>query len=179
MTVTPMPRIRLPDVRIEPLAARPDADVISMIVEASQDPEIRRKNYLPAGLDDEGARRYCATSDAVVLYLGDRAVGLAAALPEASPGEGVEVPAGSVELDMWVLAPFRGQGPRWFPLIADRFAERFDHIVGCTWEDNRTAIALLRWSGWRRIGRSYWTCPGMSGWCEVFLYDLAAHRARA
>ena len=63
-------------------------------------------------------------------------------------------------------------------LVADWMAARFERLVGVTWADNETAIALLRWSGWRWIGRSVWSGGGMSGPCEVFLYDLAPHRGR-
>ncbi len=153
-------------------------EVLAMLVEGSFDAEVLVKNYLPQRMDRARAERYLAEADGVVLRLGSRPVGVAVALHEPSPGEGVEIPEGSVELDMWLLAPFRGQGMRWFPLIKDWMAERFDHLVGVTWADNHTAVALLRWSGWRHLGASLWRCEGCEGRCEVFLYDLRAHRER-
>jgi len=172
------PRARAVEVSVTALGAPvEDRDaVIAMLVEGSFDPEVRAKNYLPACMDGGRAETYYAEACGVVLRLGGRPVGVAVALSEPSPGEGVEVPAGSVELDMWVLAPFRGQGVRWFPLMKDWMARRFDHLVGVTWETNRTAIALLEWSGWKRIGRSFWRCETCEGHCEVFLYDLKRHR---
>lgn len=150
-----------------------------MLVEASFDPAIRAKNYLPAGLDTERARAYCASSEGVVLRLGDTPVGVAVAKPDPDPGVGVEIPAGCPELDMWVLAPFRGQGMRWFPLIAAWMAERHEQLLGVTWADNHTAVALLRWSGWKHLGKSFWTDGSCSGHCEVFVYDLRPHRTRS
>jgi len=151
--------------------------VLAMLAEGSFDPEVLASSYLPPRMDLAGASRYAATARGLVLRLDGRPVGIAVALAEPSPGEGVEVPAGSVELDMWLLAPERGQGMRWFGLIKAWMAERHDHLVGVTWSRNTTAVALLRWSGWRHLGRSHWRCDAVEGACEVFVYDLAAWRA--
>jgi len=163
---------------ISPLAdATEHDDVIAMLVEGSFDPAVREKNYLPACMDAARARAYCAEACGVVLYLDGRPVGVAVAKPDPDPGTGVEIPAGCPELDMWVLPRWRGQSMRWFPLIAAWMAQRFDELLGVTWADNHTAIALLRWSGWKWLGQSFWSCETCSGHCEVFLYDLRPHRA--
>lgn len=171
--------ITLP-VSIEPFAAlSPDDDaVLAMLIDGSRDPEVLRKNYLPRPLDRDRARSYLASTEGVVLRLGGDAVGVAAALPDPSPGEGVAVPAGSVELDMWLLPQARGQGPRWFKPVLAWIAERHDTLVGVTWADNHIAVAMLIWSGWRQVGRSHWRDDTMAGDCLVFQLDLAAWRAR-
>ena len=184
-TATRVPRMpqrssQPPAVTISPLgpAGAESEDVVAMVVEGSFDPEVRIKNYLPSRMDTERAREYCAGANGIVLRLDGKPVGVAVARPDPDPGVGVEIPAGCVELDMWVLPAYRGQGMRWFPLITDWMAQRFDQIVGVTWEDNHTAIALLRWSGWKWIGRSFWSGGGCSGHCQVFIYDLRPHRTR-
>ena len=154
-------------------------EVVAMLVEASFDPQIRAKNYLPPAMDAARARAYCVNANGVVLRLGGRPVGIAVARPGPDPGQGVEIPAGCPELDMWVLAPHRGQSMRWFPLITTWMAQRFDELLGVTWADNRTAVALLRWSGWKWLGQSFWTDGTCEGRCEVFLYDLRPHRRAA
>jgi RimJ/RimL family protein N-acetyltransferase len=158
-------------------------DVIAMVVQASFDSSVRANHYLPPCMDEAAARRYCETTDGVVLRLGSRPVGVLAVLHDPHPGEGVEIPAGSVEFEMWVLPEYRGQGMRWFPLVASWLAQRFHTLVGVTWSTNETAIALMRWAGWKWLGRTFWRGEGefaeVQGSCEVFLYDLTPHRARA
>lgn len=166
-------------VSITPFAAlTDDHDVVEMLLVGARDPEVLRKNYLPRPLDHAAARAYLAATEGVVLRLGGAPVGVAAALPDPSPGDGVSVPAGSVELDMWLLPEARGQGPRWFNPVLAWIAERHAHLVGVTWADNHVAIEMLRWVGWQHIGTSHWRDDTMAGDCEVFLLDLAAWRAR-
>lgn len=167
-------------VSISPFTAvAPDDDaVVEMLLAGARDPDVLRKNYLPRPLDRAGALAYLAATEGVVLRLAGAPVGVAAAMPDPSPGEGVDVPAGSVELDMWVLPTARGQGPRWFTPVLAWIAERHRHLVGVTWADNHVAIDMLRWVGWQWIGRSHWRDDTMAGDCEVFLLDLAAWRAR-
>jgi hypothetical protein len=170
--------MRAEAVRISPLldVTEADSDIITMLVEGSFDAAVRTKNYLPACMNEAQALDYCRTTDGVVLWLGDRPVGVAALLPNPNAGEGVEIPAGVCELDMWVLPQFRGIGMRWFPLMKVWAAQHHDQLLGVTWADNTTAIALLRWSGWKWLGRSFWQSGSCSGHCEVFLYDLTPHR---
>lgn len=154
--------------------------VISLVIEASFDAEICAKNYLPPNMDEAQAKKYCAESDALIFWLDDKPIGATVVRHEAHPGEGVEVPAGSVELDEWLLASYRGQGLMGrrigWPLIVSWLARRFQHVVSITWEDNHQAINLLRTRGYRHIGKSFWSDAGfpLSGYCEVFLYNLAA-----
>jgi hypothetical protein len=147
-----------------------------MFVEASFDPAIGASNYLPPRMDEAKARAYCAGTAGVVLRSGGTPAGVAVILPEPDPGVGVEIPEGCVELDVWVLAPFRGQVVRWFPLIQAWMAERYPRVLGVIWEDHHTAKALLRWSGWRHLGRSFWSRDGCSGQCDVFLLELLPPR---
>lgn len=157
-------------------------DVVAMIVEASFDPEIPAMNNLPRGLDEAGARVFFAQSDGVVLRLDGEPVGLVVAhAPD--PGDGVEVPPSCAELDEWVLAPFRGLGllgkrGAW-PLIAAWLAQRFEHVLASAWSHNHAAHSLVRARGYRHVGRTHWVGPRSSGFCEVFLYDLAPHRGKS
>lgn len=155
-------------------------DVIAMLIEASFDPAIRAMNYLPDCMNQEGAREYCQRSDGVVLRVDGRPVGVTVIDRHPHTGAGVEIPPNSVELDEWVLPPFRGKGilgKRGWPHIAAWLAQRFDHAVSLTWEDNHAAIALLLGRGYKRHGRTFFSGGGTEGWCEVFLYDLAPHKA--
>lgn len=154
-------------------------DVIAMIVEASFEPAIRAMNYLPHCMDEARAREYCAKSDGIVLRLDGQPIGVSVVSHTAQPGEGVEIPPGCVELDEWVLPPYRGQGilgRRGWPLITAWLAQRFERVISVTWIDNHAAQALLRSRGYKHIGRSFWSGNGFSGHCEVFLYDLLPHR---
>lgn len=153
-----------------------------MIIEGSFDPEIPSMNNLPPCLDEARARAYCAQSDGMVLWLDGEPVGVAIAHPP-EPGDGVAIPEDCVELDEWVLAPFRGHGllgkrGAW-PLIAAWLAQRFDHALAVAWTHNHAAHSLLRARGYRQLGRSHWSGPRSSGYCEVFVYDLAAHRGES
>lgn len=154
-------------------------DLVAMIVEASCDPAIRHMNYLPHNLNEAQARDYCATRDGVALRLDGKPVGVSVVHHKAQPGEGVTIPPGCGELDEWVLPPFRGQGilgRRGWPLIAAWLAQRFERVISVTWVDNLAAQALLRSRGYKHIGRSFWSGNGVSGHCEVFLYELSPHR---
>lgn len=157
-------------------------DVVAMIVEASHEPAIRAMNYLPHCLDTASAREYCAGADGVVLRIDGAPVGVTVVLHHPSPGEGVEIPDGCVELDEWVLPPWRGKGilgKRGWPLISAWLAQRFERVLSVTWEENVAAQALLRGRGYEWIGKSLWSGNGQSGPCEVFLYDLTRHRSTA
>lgn len=156
------------------------ADVVAMIVEASFDPAIRVMNYLPHSMDDARARDYCATSEGIVLRLDGAPVGVTVVRRQVQPGEGVAIPPDCVELDEWVLPPFRGQGilgKRGWPLITAWLAQRCERVISVTWTHNHAAQALLRSRGYRWLGRSSWSDGKSSGSCEVFLYDLAPRRA--
>jgi hypothetical protein len=156
-------------------------DVVALVVAASRDPTIRAMNYVPHAMDDAQAREYCATSDGVVLRLDGEPVGVSIVRHAPQAGEGIAIPEGCVELEEWVLPPYRGQGlfgKRGWPLITAWLAPRFQCLLGVIWEDNDHAQALVRTCGWRRLGRSFWRSAGYAraGYCEVFVYDLAPHR---
>lgn len=156
------------------------ADVIAMIVEASFEPAVRAMNYLPHCMDDARARAYCETSDGIVLRLDGEPVGVTVVRRHVQPGEGVEIPSDCVELDEWVLPPFRGQGilgKRGWPLITAWLAQRFERVISVTWTHNHAAQALLRSRGYRWLGRSLWSDGETSGPCEVFCYELSPLRA--
>ena len=156
------------------------AAVLAMIVQASFDPAVRTMNYLPHCMDEAQARHYCATSDGIVLRLDGEPVGVTVVRPQVQAGEGVAIPPDCVELDEWVLPPFRGQGilgKRGWPLITAWLAQRCERVISVTWTHNHAAQALLRSRGYRWLGRSSWSDGKSSGSCEVFLYDLAPLRA--
>lgn len=181
MNPAPLPLLPLTLSPLGPIGAAQD-DVVAMVVEASFEPAIQVMNYLPNCLTAEKAREYCRQSDGVVLRLDGRPVGVTVVSRHPQPGAGMEVPPGTIELDEWVLPPFRGKGilgKRGWPLIAAWLAQRFDYALSVTWADNHAAIALLRGRGYRGLGRTFWTGADSSGYCEVFLYDLAPHRAPA
>jgi hypothetical protein len=123
-------------------------------------------------MDALEARAYAARTTGVILRSGGTPVGVVSVLPVADPGEGVEIPDGCVELDVWVLERFRGQVIRWFPLLRAWLAGRYARVLGVVWADYDVAKALLHWSGWRHLGRSYWSRGDCSGHCEVFLLEL-------
>lgn len=164
---------------------RTHPEVIALAIEASFDAEIRAKNYIPHCMDQAQARVYCAESDAVIFCLDGKPVGATVVRHQAQPGQGVEVPAGCVELDEWLMPDYRGQGLMGrrigWPLIVSWLARRFEHVVSVTWEDNHPAINLLRSRGYRLLGRSFWSGEGYArtGYCEVYLYELAPHRTGA
>lgn len=156
-------------------------DVVAMVVEASFDPEIPAMNDLPRGLDAARARQLCTGREGVILRLDGEPVGAAIAQRDPWPGDGVELPAGCVELDEWVLAPFRGLGllgkrGAW-PLIAAWLAGLADYALAVTWTHNYAAQSLVRSRGYRHLGATYWTGPVSAGSCEVFVYDLTPHRS--
>ena len=151
------------------------ADVIALVIEGSFEPAIRDMNYLPHCLDEARAREYCTKSDGIVLRLDGEPVGVTVVRRRVQAGEGVEVPPGCVELDEWVLPPFRGQGilgKRGWPLITAWLAQRFELVISVTWDYNHAAQALLRSRGYKWLGRSFWRDGEISGHCEVFLYEL-------
>lgn len=167
------------------LAAGADDDaVVAMFVEASMIPALCAATELPARLDDASARAYCRSHDGVVIRTDGVPVGAGIVQHHPNIGEGVEVPAGAVQLDEWLLPRWRDQGVlgeagAW-PLLLAWLAARFDHEVSVVWEDHLAMIAILRARGYTRVGRSYWRSTpegdGTQGWCEVWLYDLRGHR---
>jgi len=175
-----------PDITLTPLgeAGAADPEVIAMLVEASRDVALVAATELPGRMDEARARAYCLASDGVVIRVRGEPAGAGLVQHHPNVGEGVEYPAGSVQLDEWLLARFRGQdvlGPRraW-PYLREWLAQRFDHEVSVMWEDHVEIIEILRARGYTRLGRSYWrSLPGgdhSEGWCEVWLYDLRPHR---
>lgn len=178
-----------PAITITPLGEEGAADpaVIAMLVEASNDPGLVAATELPGRMDDARARAYCLSSDGVVIRVGGEPAGAGLVQHHPNVGEGVDYPAGSVQLDEWLLARFRGKdvlGPqRAWPLLVEWLAQRFDHEVSVMWEDHVEMITILRARGYTRLGRSYWRSTpegdGTEGWCEVWLYDLRPHRRPA
>ncbi len=183
------PAAPAPDVTLTPLgeeAAR-DPVVIAMVVEASFDEDIRGPTELPARMSDAEARDYCRASEGVVIRIGGEPAGLGVVSSPPSAGVGVEVPAGSVQLEEWLLARWRStgalsEGGAW-PLLRDWLAARYDDEVSVVWEDHLAMLAVMKARGYERLGRSFWTSPpdgdGSSGHCEVWRYDLRAWRERA
>jgi hypothetical protein len=152
-------------------------EVVAMVVEASLEPDICEKSYLPARMDADRARQYCAHANGVVIRVGGKPVGVAMAHPDPDPGQGVEIPAGCAELEVWVLAAYRGQTKLWYPMMMAWMAARFDRLISVIWADNHAPTTVLRRNGWAWLGQSDWSDGGCSGRCDVFLYDLAPHRA--
>lgn len=174
------PAANLPHVSLSPIAEGDEVpeDVVAMVVAASHDPAILAHNYLPGAMSPGAARAYCLRAVGVVLRHDGLPAGLAVAHGRPDPGEGVTIPPNAVELDVWVLRPYRGQVIRWFPLVKRWMSARFDHLVGVVWESHQTARALLRFAGFQTLGRSYWKGEGaLAGHCEVFACDLRPYRA--
>ncbi|HMV70028.1 MAG TPA: hypothetical protein PKA64_24520, partial [Myxococcota bacterium] len=167
-----------PRVSLTPVV--PDDEVIALLVEAAADRTIQIATELPWNLDHDAARRYAAEADGVVIRVDGRAAGAAFIQLHPNIGDGVEVPPGAVQLDEWLLAPYRdlgllGAAGAW-PLLRAWMAERFRHEVSVVWEDHTTMITILRARGYRRLGRVWWRSAsdgdGTEGPCEVWLYDL-------
>ncbi|MFV8753697.1 amino acid adenylation domain-containing protein [Nannocystaceae bacterium ST9] len=166
----------------EPAAS--DDEVVAMFVEASADPALCANTELPGNMDRERARDYCRNSDGVVIRLEGVPVGAGLIQHHPNLGEGVEVPAGAVQLDEWLLPRWRGRGilgeaGAW-PQLSAWMAERFDTEVSVVWADHVAMLTILRARGYTRVGRSYWKSrpegDGTEGWCEVWIYDLRPHR---
>jgi amino acid adenylation domain-containing protein len=159
-------------------------DAIAMLVEASMDAALCAATELPARMDSVRARAYCLANDGVIIRVGGVPVGAGLVQHEPNIGEGVTVPAGSVQLDEWLLPRYRdrgilGEAGAW-PLLAEWMARRFDTEVSVVWEDHLAMLAILRARGYTRVGRSWWESTpdgdGTAGWCEVWTYDLRPHR---
>jgi hypothetical protein len=166
-------------ISISPFTTIDNDDDIEMRIARARDLEVLQKNYRPRPIDRAGARAYFATTEGVVLRLGGVPVGVAAVLSTPWPGDGVVVPIGSAELEIWVLPSVRGQGPRWFTPVLSWVAERHDQLVGVAWADSYGAIEMLHRVGWQSIGRSYWRDENVSGECKVFQLDPRRWRTRS
>lgn len=164
-----------------------DEVVVEMFAEASLDAALCANTELPGNMNLERARAYIRASDGVVIRLDGVPVGAGRVQHHPNLGEGVEVPAGSVQLDEWLLPRFRGRGilgeAGVWPQLVAWLAERFDTEVSVTWADHAAMLAILRARGYTRVGRSYWRSTpegdGTEGWCEVWTYDLRPHRRSA
>jgi amino acid adenylation domain-containing protein len=159
-------------------------DAIAMLVEGSADAALCAATELPAGMDTARARAYCLAHDGVVIRADGVPVGAGLLQHHPNIGTGVDVPAGAVQLDEWLLPRHRdrgilGEAGAW-PLLAEWMARRFDHEVSVVWADHLAMLAILRARGYTRVGRSWWESTeggdGTSGWCEVWIYDLRPHR---
>jgi amino acid adenylation domain-containing protein len=168
------------------LGAR-DPAVVAMLVEASRDDEIRANTELPQAMGEAEAREYLRTHEGVVIRIDGEPAGAGVVHRPPHVGVGVEAPPGSVQLDEWVLARWRGaglldEGAAW-PLLRAWLAERYDDEVSVVWEDHRAMLAILRSRGYARLGRSYWTARDLEdravGYCEVWRFDLRAWRSAA
>lgn len=163
-------------------------DVLALFLEASADAALCAMIELPGGMDAARARAYCLASDGVVIRLHGQPVGAGIAQSPPNVGQlppGVTVPAGSAQLEEWLLPRFRNQGilseaGAW-PQLAAWLAQRFAYEVSAVWEDHVAMLAILQARGYQRLGRSLWqSAPGSdgtSGMCEVWIYDLAAARS--
>jgi hypothetical protein len=164
-----------------------DEAVVAMFAEASLDAALCANTELPGNMSLARAREYVRTSDGVAIRLDGVPVGAGRVQHQPNLGEGVDVPAGAVQLDEWLLPRFRGRGilgeAGVWPQLVAWLAERFDTEVSVTWADHAAMLAILRARGYTRVGRSYWrSAPdgdGTEGWCEVWIYDLRPHRRSA
>ena len=103
---------------------------------------------------------------------------------ELPPLAGLAVPAGSVELDAWALAPARGKGlfgkQGGWPLVAAWLSQRFDHALSVVFSDNEPGQAHARSIGGTWIGRTYLPSrdiPGFrDGEVDVYVHELARYR---
>jgi amino acid adenylation domain-containing protein len=163
-----------------------DEVVVAMFAEASLDAALCANTELPGNMNLARAREYVRASDGVVIRLDGVPVGAGRVQHHPNLGEGVEVPAGAVQIDEWLLPRFRGRGilgeAGVWPQLVAWLAERFDTEVSVTWADHAAMLAILRARGYTRVGRSYWRSTpegdGTEGWCEVWIYDLRPHRSR-
>ncbi len=161
-----------------------DDDVIAMVMAASRDPVVRGHSYLVQALDEKGALAYCQGHDGVVVRYDGTPLVAVIVYRELPPLAGLAVPAGSVELDAWALAPARGKGlfgkQGGWPLVAAWLSQRFDHALSVVFSDNEPGQAHARSIGGTWIGRTYLPSrdiPGFrDGEVDVYVHELARYR---
>jgi amino acid adenylation domain-containing protein len=168
------------DGRLSLTPFEPAPDVVAMVMAASAHPPIPFDADLPPNLDEAGARAYATGREGVVIRLDGLAVGVALVQHDPIVGDGVQAPAGAVQLDEWLLPAFQGLGllgmeGAW-PLIKAWLGARYRYEVSVVWEDHHAMLRTLEARGYQRLGRSYWRgLPGATppeGPCEVWLCDL-------
>jgi hypothetical protein len=148
--------------------------IVSMFVEASRDAALCTATYLPPAMTPDQARAFCRRSEGFVIHEDGAPAGVLLIHQVPRPGEGVQLPAGSIEIERWILPRFRDRGllRRAWPALITSLSLHHRHLIAVCWEDNRAACRSLRACGFQSLGRSFWSAPGESGWCEVFVYDL-------
>jgi hypothetical protein len=162
-------------------ATAADAEVVAMLIAASQEPALPHATYLPPNLDEARARDYCAGHDGYVLRKDGVPVGAVIVHDVPNPGAGVALPPRCIEAESWLLAAHRGAGllRRAWPMIADALSARADFVAAVCWQENAQALASVAARGYERLGRSYFSGADGEGFCEIWIYDLHAHRARS
>jgi amino acid adenylation domain-containing protein len=163
-----------------------DPAVVAMLVEASHDSDIQANTEFPQAMGEDDARAFLRAREGVVIRVDGEPAGAGVVQRPPHVGVGVEAPPGSVQLDEWVRARWRGAGlldagGAW-PLLRAWLAERYDDEVSVVWEDHLAMLTILRSRGYVRLGRSFWTArdpdDGTRGYCEVWRFDLRAWRAK-
>lgn len=145
-----------------------------MFVQASTDSAICAATYLPPAMTPDQARDYCAAHQGFVIREAGVPSGAFLIHPIPRPGDGVQLPAGCVELEFWILPCFRERSllRRAWPLLLSALATRYRDVVATCWEDNHAAQKFLRACGFHFQGRSFWSDGTDAGWCAVYVYDL-------
>jgi L-amino acid N-acyltransferase YncA len=89
---------------------------------------------------------------------------------------GFDLPAGTVEREVWLLDHARGR--RLVHQAMEILREPLrtagaTHVVGVAWESNVSSVRGMRNAGFTRLGRGWWEHGGYEpGWCEVWLLEM-------
>lgn len=144
-----------------------DLSHIALLIEAAQDQVIVDSCYLPAGLAATSARAWAAAQESAwVILEGGTPVGVASLHP-VEELEGVKFPAGSVEIEDWVLAPNRGRRlvPTAWILIEQQLPANITSLNAVVWESNNPSNRRFARDGWTYLGRCWWSDETSNGWC--------------
>lgn len=149
---------------------------LAFVVRAGTHPEITDATYVPPAPDPEGAaaRAWLAEREAylITVTLADRCevAGLIALRTPVDAGSGLTIPESSAEFERFLFPEWRGRGLASAALraVLKKVAGRYRYLIGVAWASNRASIRSIELAGGRHLGRSWWTCPTASGWCEVY-----------
>lgn len=153
-----------------------DRAVITMLVDASNDPALCDATYLPAKMGKSEAAQWLEERQGrgFVIYLDHQPVGW---LETAAVKDdcGFALPERTVELEIWLLPHARGKRLYQVSLLA--LAERLlaqgvEYILSVAWITNHSSIQAMHRAGFTRLGDGWWGDQTTGGMCTVGLLRL-------
>jgi L-amino acid N-acyltransferase YncA len=173
--VNPTPSIAVRSV--QPVVSRV---VLTMLVSASNDPELCQATYLPERLDMSTAAHWVRDrrTRSWVVYLDDLPVGWVE-VDAVKDACGLAIPEQSQELEVWLLPHARGR--RIFQhvlavLRPELIAQGVSHLVGVAWVSNYASVQAMRRAGFEMIGDAWWGPENTGGLCTVGVLPLETSR---